>query len=142
VRIFLDAAILSGHSYDVLTTGPRLAQDRCGSFASARLLATPPGQEWTRQFTVTASDGYSSIDASGSLVQASSRAATNYSGYGLTKCAAALGRRGVLRAMIDNRNSAQPIRVAMRGDDRRTSCASRLRQALSTSHLDKWQVRR
>ena len=36
----------------------------------------PPGQEWIRQFTVTASDGYTTVDTSGSLVQASSPAAT------------------------------------------------------------------
>jgi hypothetical protein len=35
-----------------------------------------PGQERTRQFAVTASDGNSSVEASGSLVQTSSRAAT------------------------------------------------------------------
>ena len=34
----------------------------------------PPGQEWTHQFTITASDGYTTVDASGSLVQASSPA--------------------------------------------------------------------
>jgi hypothetical protein len=78
----------------------------------------PPGQELTRQFTVTASDGYTSVDASGTLAQASSRAAIELLGVRLDPSVLRLsGRRGVLRAMIDNRNGAQPIRVALRGDD-------------------------
>jgi hypothetical protein len=78
----------------------------------------PPGQEWTRQFTVTASDGYSSAEALGSLVQSSSRAAIETLAVRLDPSVLRLsGRRGGLRALIDNRNGTQPIRVTMRGDD-------------------------
>jgi hypothetical protein len=78
----------------------------------------PPGQEWTRQFTVTASDGYSSAEALGSLLQSSSRAAIETLAVRLDPSVLRLsGRRGGLRALIDNRNGTQPIRVTMRGDD-------------------------
>jgi hypothetical protein len=79
----------------------------------------PPGQEWSHQFTVTASDGYTTVEAWGSLVQASSRAAMELLTVNLDPSVLRLStrRRGQLRAVINNRNGAQPLRVAMRGDD-------------------------
>jgi P pilus assembly chaperone PapD len=79
----------------------------------------PPGQEWTRQLTVTASDGTASVDGTGSLVQASSRAAIELLGVRLDPTVLRLNDRsgGRLAAIIDNRNGAQPVRVSLRGDD-------------------------
>jgi hypothetical protein len=79
----------------------------------------PPGEEWTRQFTVTASDGHTTVDASGSLVQAASRAAMELLTIQLDPSVLRLSsrRHGRLRALVDNRNGAQPLRVAMKGDD-------------------------
>jgi hypothetical protein len=120
VRIFLDGsdperAIRATFSPPVVDLGPGQARAVSLRLDSWR---PPPGQELTRQFTVTASDGYTSVDASGSLVQISSRAAIESLGVRLDPSVLRLsGRRGVLRAMIDNRNGAQPVRVAMRGDD-------------------------
>jgi hypothetical protein len=120
VRVFLDGsdperAIRFTFSPPVLDLGPGQVQAVSLRLDSWR---PQPGQEWTRQLTVTASDGYTTVDASGSLVQASSRAAIELLGVRLDPSVLRLsGRRGVLRAMIDNRNGAQPIRVAMRGDD-------------------------
>ena len=120
VRVFLNGgdperAIGFTFSSPVLDLGPGQIQAVSLRLDSWR---PPPGQELTRQFTVTASDGYTSVDASGSLVQASSRAAIELLGVRLDPSVLRLsGRRGVLRAMIDNRNGAQPIRVALRGDD-------------------------
>jgi hypothetical protein len=94
----------------------------------------PPGQEWTRQFTITASDGYTSVDASGSLVQTSSRAAIEMLGVRLDPSVLRLsGRRGVLRATIDNRNGAQPIGSGCEVTTRRTLCVSHLDRECSTS---------
>ena len=78
-----------------------------------------PGQEWTRQFTITASDGRMSVEGSGSLFQASSRAAIELLGIRLEPSVLRLAnrRRGMLRATVDNRNGAQPVRVSLRGDD-------------------------
>lgn len=120
VRIFLDGsdperAVRATFSPQVVDLGPgqvRAVSLRLDSWRP------PPGQEWTRQFTITASDGYTSVDAAGSLVQTSSRAAIEVLGVRLDPSVLRIsGRRGVLRATIDNRNSAQPIRVRMRGDD-------------------------
>lgn len=79
----------------------------------------PPGQESTRQFTVVASDGDRSVEASGSLVQASSRAAIELLSLQLDPSVLHLssGRRGQVTAVLDNRRGAQPVRVSMRGDD-------------------------
>jgi P pilus assembly chaperone PapD len=79
----------------------------------------PPGQEWNRQLTVTASDGQASVETSGSLVQASSRAAIELLGVRLDPSVLRLSNRseGRLAAVVDNRNGAQPIRVSLRGDD-------------------------
>jgi P pilus assembly chaperone PapD len=79
----------------------------------------PPGQEWTRQLTVTASDGQSSVETSGSMVQASSRAAIELLGVRLDPSVLRLANRseGRLAAVVDNRNGAQPIRISLRGDD-------------------------
>jgi P pilus assembly chaperone PapD len=120
VRLFLNGgdperAIGFTFSPPVLDLGPGQIQAVSLRLDSWR---PPPGQETTRQFTITASDGYTSVDASGSLVQASSRAAIELLGVRLDPIVLRLsGRRGALRAMIDNRNGAQPIRVALRGDD-------------------------
>ena len=120
VRIFLDGsdperAIRFTFSPPALDLAPGQVQAVSLRLDSWR---PPAGQEWTRQFTVTASDGYTSTDASGSLAQASSRAAIELLGLRLDPSVLRLsGRRGVLRAMIDNRNGAQPIRVGLRGDD-------------------------
>ena len=79
----------------------------------------PPGQEWTRQFTVAAGDGHTTVDASGSLVQASSRAAIELLTLRLDPSVLRLPnrRRGQLTAVVDNRNGAQPVRVSLKGDD-------------------------
>jgi len=79
----------------------------------------PPGQEWTRQLTVTASDGRATVEGSGSLVQASSRAAIELLGVRLDPSVLRLSNRseGQLAAVVDNRNGTQPIRVSLRGDD-------------------------
>ena len=79
----------------------------------------PPGQELTRQFTVTASDGNVNLDGSGSLVQLSSRAAIELLTVHLNPSVLRLTnrRRGYVRAVLDNRNGAQGLRVTMRGDD-------------------------
>jgi hypothetical protein len=78
-----------------------------------------PGREWTRQFTIAASDGRTSVESSGSLVQASSRAAMELLGIRLEPSMLRLvnRRRGVLGVTVDNRNGAQPVRVAFRGAD-------------------------
>jgi hypothetical protein len=78
-----------------------------------------PGQEWTRQFTITASDGRTTVEGSGSLVQASSRAAIELLGIRIDPRVLRMAnrRKGVLRATVDNRNGAQPVRVSLRGDD-------------------------
>jgi hypothetical protein len=79
----------------------------------------PPGQEWTRQFTIKASDGRSSVDGSGSLAQVSSRAAIELLTLRLDPTVLRLDhhRRGTLSVVIDNRNGAQPVRVSVGGDD-------------------------
>jgi hypothetical protein len=79
----------------------------------------PPGQQWTRQLTVTASDGQATVESSGSLMQESSRAAIELLGVRLDPTVLRLPNRseGRLAATVDNRNGAQPIRVALRGDD-------------------------
>jgi hypothetical protein len=78
VRIFLDGsdpeqAIRFTFSLPVVDLGPGQVVEVFLRLDSWR---PPPGQEWVRQFTVTASDGYTTVDTSGSLVQASSPAAT------------------------------------------------------------------
>lgn len=77
VRIFLDGsdperAIRFTFSLPVVELGPGQVVE---VFLRLDFWRPPPGQEWTRQFTVTASDGDTAVDASGSLVQASPRAA-------------------------------------------------------------------
>jgi hypothetical protein len=121
VRVFLggsdpEGAIRFTFSPPVVDLGP-------GQVGTALLRLDswrpPPGQEWSHQFTVTASDGYTTVEAWGSLVQASSRAAMELLTINLEPSVLRLStrRRGQLRAVIDNRNGAQPLRVAMRGDD-------------------------
>ena len=80
----------------------------------------PPGEESTRQFTVAASDGAArAVEASGSLVQASSRAAIELLTLQLDPSVLHLssGAAAQLTAVLDNRRGAQPVRVSMRGDD-------------------------
>jgi hypothetical protein len=79
----------------------------------------PPGQQWTRQLTVTASDGQTTVEASGSLLQESSRAAIELLSVRLDPSVLRLPNRseGRLAATVDNRNGTQPIRVSLRGDD-------------------------
>jgi hypothetical protein len=78
-----------------------------------------PGQEVSRPFTITASDGDQSVETSGSLVQTSSRAAIETLALQLDPTVLRLGsrRRGVLTAVVDNRKGSQPVRVGLRGDD-------------------------
>ncbi len=78
-----------------------------------------PGEESSRQLRVTATDGRSTVEASGSLLQTSSRAAIEVLGVSLDPSVLRLGgrRRGSMAAIVDNRNGAQPIRVTMTGDD-------------------------
>ncbi len=79
----------------------------------------PPGQEWTRQFTVVASDGQTTQEGAGSLVQASSRAAIELLSIHLEPSVLRLTdrSRGRFAAVLDNRNGVQPVRIALRGDD-------------------------
>ncbi len=78
-----------------------------------------PGQELTRQFSVSASDNHASVEGSGSLVQASSRSAMETLAVRLDPSVLRLGnhRRGALTVVVDNRNSVQPVEVSMHGDD-------------------------
>lgn len=78
-----------------------------------------PGQEITRPFTVTVSDGRSSVDAGGSLVQSSSRPAIESLAVRLDPSILRLSnqRRGTVGVTVDNRGGAQPVRVWLRGDD-------------------------
>ncbi len=78
-----------------------------------------PGQEWTRQFTVSATDGQASVDASGSLRMSSSRSAMETLTLRLDPSVVRLDRRrrATLSALVDNRNGAQPVRVSLNGDD-------------------------
>jgi hypothetical protein len=78
-----------------------------------------PGQELTHPFTVTASDGQTGVDASGSLVQSASRAAIEVLALRLDPSVLRLDtrRRGQLNATIDNRRGAQPVRVWLKGED-------------------------
>ena len=69
VRIFLDGsdperAVRATFSPQVVDLGPGQVR---AVFLQLDSWRPPPGQEWTRQFTITASDGYTSVDASGSL---------------------------------------------------------------------------
>lgn len=79
----------------------------------------PPGQEWTRQLTVTAGDGQATVETTGSLVQESSRAAIESLGVRLDPSVLRLANRseGRLAVVVDNRNGAQPVRISLRGDD-------------------------
>jgi hypothetical protein len=76
VHIFLDGsdpegAIRFSFSLPVVDLGPGQEVE---VFLRLDAWRPPPGQEWSRRFTVTASDGYATVDASGSLVQVSSPA--------------------------------------------------------------------
>ena len=78
----------------------------------------PAGQEWSRQITVTAGDGRSSVEATGSLVQTSSRSSMETLSMRLDPSVLRMdGRRGAFAALIDNRNGSQPIRVTLSGND-------------------------
>lgn len=96
--------------------------------AAGRLLAVDlrldslrprPGEERTRSLEVTASDGHATVEAAGSLVQVSSRAAIESLAVRLDPSVLSLSnrRRGLLTAMLDNRGGNQPVQVAMTGDD-------------------------
>lgn len=81
-----------------------------------------PGQQISRALTVSALDGSRRVDKvitfRARLFQSSSRAAIKTLAVRLDPSVLRLsGRRGGLRALIDNRNGTQPIRVTMRGDD-------------------------
>lgn len=84
-----------------------------------------PGQEVTRPFTVSASDGDAVVEASGTWVQATSRSAMETLGVQLDPAVLRLGtrRHGGVAAVIDNRRGAQPVRVGLRGDDPENSLA-------------------
>ncbi len=94
----------------------------------------PPGQEVARPFTVSASNGDAAVEASGSLVQVSSRPAIETAAVQLDPAVLRLGtrRRGTVAAVVDNRRGAQPVRVALRGDDPENS----LRFTFSPAVLD------
>jgi hypothetical protein len=94
----------------------------------------PPGQEVTRPFTVRASDGDVVVEAAGSLVQVSSRAAMETLAVQLdpTTLRLATAHRGGVTAMVDNRRGVQPVRVTLRGDDPENS----LRFAFDPDVLD------
>ncbi|GAA3632429.1 COG1470 family protein [Microlunatus ginsengisoli] len=78
----------------------------------------PPGQEWSRQITISATDGQASVQATGSLVQSSSRSAMETLTMRLDPSVLRLDRRrGAFSALVDNRNGVQPIRVTLSGDD-------------------------
>ncbi len=79
----------------------------------------PPGQEAMRQFTITASDGQTDVEATGTLVQTSSRDAIELLSVRLDPSVLRLApfRRGTLAARVDNRGGAYPVRVSMSGDD-------------------------
>jgi hypothetical protein len=121
IRIFLDGSDPEGAIR--FTFSPPVVDLGSGKVAAVFLRLDswrpPPGQERTRQFTITASDGSTTVDASGSLVQAASRSAMELLAVQLDPSVLRLSsrRHGRLRAMVDNRNGAQPLRVAMRGDD-------------------------
>lgn len=78
-----------------------------------------PGQETTHPFTLTAGDGASTVETTGSLVQATSRSAIETLAVRLDPSVLRLAnrRRGRLRAVVDNRGGAQPVRVSLQGDD-------------------------
>ena len=78
-----------------------------------------PGQEASRPFTITASDGDATVETSGTLVQRSSRAAIEVLTLRLDPSVLRLStrRRGQLSLVVDNRKGAQPVSVSLRGDD-------------------------
>lgn len=82
-------------------------------------LRPEPGQEVTRPFTISATDGHRSVDAPASLVQTASRSAMDLLSVRLDPSVLRLPNRsrGSLRAMVDNRQGAQPVRITMHGDD-------------------------
>ncbi|MEO7587039.1 MAG: zinc ribbon domain-containing protein [Arachnia sp.] len=79
----------------------------------------PPGQEVTRQFTVVATDGETEVDAAGTFVQTASREAIEVLAIRLDPSVLRMTgrRRGIMTASVDNRAGAQPVRVALSGDD-------------------------
>ena len=82
LHIFLDGsdperAIRFTFSLPVVDLGPGQEVE---VFVRLDAWRPPSGQEWTHQFTITASDGYTTVDASGSLVQASSPATVPLAG--------------------------------------------------------------
>ncbi len=79
----------------------------------------PPGEQVTRQFSIAASDGQTAVEASGSLLQTSSRNPIETLSVKLDPSVLQLGsgRRGQLMAVLDNRSGTQPVRVRLRGDD-------------------------
>ncbi len=103
--------------------GPPIVDLEAGQVRSVELrLAAwrpPPGQELTRQFTISASDGQTSVEGSGSLRMSSSRSAMETLTLRLDPSVVRLDRRrrGALSALVDNRNGAQPVRVSLTGDD-------------------------
>ena len=121
VRVFLQGSDPEGAMR--FTFSPPVVDLNAGQAQSVALRIDawrpPPGQETTRQFTVTASDGEAAMEASGSLVQASSRAAIELLSVQLDPSVLHLsnGRRGQLSAVLDNRRGTQPVRVSLRGDD-------------------------
>jgi hypothetical protein len=72
---------------------------------------------------VTAGDGRTTVQAAGSLVQSSSRAAIETLTVSLDPSVLNLGhrRRGTLTAVLDNRAGTQPANVALYGDDPRNA---------------------
>ena len=79
----------------------------------------PPGEQATRPFTVAAGDGLTTVEATGTLHQVSSRNPIELLQVKLDPSVLQLasGRRGQLTAVLDNRNGTQAVRVRLRGDD-------------------------
>ena len=118
--------VLDGHDPDgaiQFTFSPPVVDLSAGQVTAVFLrlycLRPPPGQELTHQFTVTAGDGNVTVDGSGSLVQVSSSAAIELLTVHVNPSVLRLKnrRRGYVRAVLDNRDGAQGLRVTMRGDD-------------------------
>lgn len=94
----------------------------------------PPGQELTRQLSVTVSDGRTNVDATGTLVVGASRDAFEQLGVRVDPSVLRLGgrRTGQFAVALDNRAGTRPVRISLAGDDPENS----LRFVFGTTTLD------